>query len=274
MKAISHYWPRECVFVLTHDGWCVPALTALLTRQLGLAGIGCSGLAYDSASDLIRLRWRIARHDRSWPCGRCMFDALISNDQYLSVKLVESSKARAVICIQRPAETLVGLVRSGSVTSMSAAEYVYRVRLDWLTAAGRRLGERGLVFPAELVVEDTNTLLAAIALHTGVERFFKPVAKSLLDEIDDEDCALIPRSAERCATLEDTCLLERCDYAYHDALLELSRSCLSIGIPAMEPAQGIEVTPSFQHGSIRTSPRRAEVESGLVCDRLPEGTFQ
>src|SRR5687768_8022438 len=129
MKAISHYWPKEYLFLLTHGDWCVPTFAALLTQQLGIQGIGCSGLAYERTSDLVRLRWRIARNDRTLPRGRFLFDALVNNEQYVPLRLTASPKLRALICIHRPAQVLVSMVKGGLARSMREAEYLYLGRL-------------------------------------------------------------------------------------------------------------------------------------------------
>lgn len=226
MKAIARYWPTEYLFLLTHGDWSVPALSALLSQHLGVPGMGCSGLAYEHASDLMKLRWRIARCERALPRGRFLFDALVSNEQYLPLQLADSPGLRALICIHKPAATLLSMVKSGVVGSLHEAERVYRDRLEWLAAAGPNLGERALVFPAEMLVEDTNTLLAAIALHLGQEHAIKPVPQDLLDE---EQIGESHGSQDRCGEL-DPGMRERCEEAYHETLLELSRTCLSIGI--------------------------------------------
>jgi hypothetical protein len=271
MKAISHCWPREYLFLLTHGDWCVPTLAALLNRQLGIRGVGCSGLAYEHSADLLKLRWCIAKSDRSWPCGRFLFDALVSNDQYLPAELVASPKLRALISVQRPVASLLSMVKGGVAKSYAEAEHLYRDRLQWLSAAGPDLGERALVFPGEMLAEGTNTLLAAIALHIGMERAFEPVPQSLLD-CEGADRPAAPRQPELAVGLAAR-LRQRCEDAYHETLLELSRSCLSIGIISgiTDPESGL--APISRPRPSPVTQRRC-VLPAIIRQSLPEGTLQ
>lgn len=268
MKAISHYWPNNYLFLLTHADWCVPTLAALLTHQLGVRGVGCSGLKYEHPSDLLRLRWLIARNDRTVPRGRFLFDALVNNEQHLPRQFSDSARLRALICIQRPIETLLSMVKGGIAMSLSKAEYLYRDRLEWLAGAGQYLGERALVFPAECVSEQPNTLIGAIALHLGMERDFKPVPQSLLED-DEATVPRVPPIVEIDARIQD-----RCEESYHDALLELSRTCLTLGITGgiWDPSSWDSMARGQQPNAETASP--GALEPTINQSRVAEGALQ
>jgi hypothetical protein len=232
MSASAGWWPREYLFLLTHPDSLTPALAALLAEQLDICGSAGSQLAYAKRLDLFRLRWQLARAHRSWPHGRYLFDAIVDNDAYVPLQLTGSQRLRALVCVRRPLAALVDMLAIGAAANLSEAAERYCARVEWLASASHNLGERALVFPTEMILTDTNTLLAAIALHLDLQVQFKTVPEPLL-EAEREPLTQerwLPDCDMGLAAELDPALSVRCDETYRYALQELSQHCLSVGL--------------------------------------------
>jgi hypothetical protein len=239
MRPRMHWWPSEYVFLLTHPDSMTPALAALLFEQLGICTGSGSHLAYDRRLDLLRLRWRLARNYRRWPCGRYLFDAIVDHDTHVPLQLTRSQRLRLLVCVRRPLGALTELLAMGAADTPEAAADIYCARLEWLAAASHNLGQRALVFPTEMIVADTNTLLAAIALHLDLHGSFRTVPELLVD--DERDLATQERwpvvLAESCSDeVWDPLLTAQCHEAYHYAMQELAHHCFSVGLGHLQQA--------------------------------------
>jgi hypothetical protein len=233
MRPRMHWWPSEYLFLLTHPDSMTAAFAALLFEQLGICACCGSHLTYEHRLDLMRLRWHLACSQRRWPCGRYLFDAIVDHDTHVPLQLTRSQRLRLLVCVRRPLSALTELLASGVADTPEAAAELYCTRLEWLAAASHNLGQRALVFPTEMIVADTNTLLAAIALHLDLQADFRTVPELLADEERD------PTTQERWpAVLEETCsagawdplLTAQCHEAYHYAMQELAHHCFSVGL--------------------------------------------
>jgi hypothetical protein len=234
MRANMRWWPREYLFLLTHPDSMTPALAALLLEQLGICTGRGSRLAYDRRFDLVRLRWQLARIHRGLPHGRYLFDVLIDNDAYIPLRLTRSQRLRVLVCVRRPVDALEDMLSTGVAATAEQAADLYCARLEWLAAASHNLGERALVFPTEMIVADTNTLLAALVLHLDLPTTFKTVPEPLLEEERDFVTqerwpALSEWEAADGGSL-DPLLTARCHETYHYAMQELVQHCLSVGL--------------------------------------------
>ena len=143
-----------------------------------------------------------------------------------------TSELRALVCVRRPLAAIADMIAMGTAASLPEAAERYCSRVEWLASASHNLGERALVFPTEMILTDTNTLLAAIALHLDLQAQFKSVPEPLLEAerepltqerwLPDYDLGLV-------AGL-DPALTALCDETYRYALQELSQHCLSVGL--------------------------------------------
>jgi hypothetical protein len=243
MKPISRCWPNEYVFLLTHENSLATTLPSLMRRQLGINGSSGSRLRYERGGDLLRLRWRVAREIGTWPKGRFLFDTIVNNDQFVPSQLTNSSRLRVLVCLCRPERSLNDMLHKAvgdvAMSPQRAAE-IYCERAEWLAAVSENLGERALVFPAEMIVEQTDALLAAIHIHLDFDTTLSTAAGTRRNQSasDSPQCSDFRTSWKRrdsdIPSLMGPSLMNQCRQAYLQARVELSRWCLSIGLTRYE----------------------------------------
>ena len=245
---IDTLWPAQYVLLLTHSDSLVAAFTALLFEQLGICGTPGSGLCYRRRTELTRLRMRVAMAQRSWPQGRFLFDALTDNGQYVPLELTASERLHVLVCVRRPADALLEIQASAPQWTVSRAADAYCERLQWLAAVSVNLGPRALAFPTEMIIEDTNLLLTAIAAHLGLDMDFR----LLLPSMRHDSRALPTRRSTTPAI--DASIIGRCQAAYQHAVSELNEHCASIGLPTGAgdvSCSGLEQQPIAKPSKVR-----------------------
>jgi hypothetical protein len=270
MKTIERMWPREYVFLLTHADSLVPAFASLMCEQLGIVGMPGSGLMYRRRSDLARLRGRVALAHRRWPQGRFLFDAITDQRRSFPPSLTSPARLRTLVCIRRPIEALLEIRAMSPGSSLSQAADSYCDQLEWLASTGASLGERALVFPTEMIVEDTNALLGAVAEHLGICRNFC-VHVACGAQVYEPSISK-PRARQMSARFTppmDPLIIGRCQEAYHYAFIELGERCPSIGLPCYTGDSGTTWLDSIhvEHAGRGVRPARptAQSESMLEC---------
>lgn len=248
-------WPNEYLFLFSHMRSYSTVLSHVLGSHAEISGYGETHLKYRRSSDLRRLRWRIARTTNSWPQGRYLLDKLLHNFMLVPKQLRQSPRLRSLIFMRRPEPTLRSILRMGSShperswysSPTRAAEY-YCERVAWLTAIGVQLKERALLFPAEAITAEPESLLTRVTRHldlsTPLHTSYRLHRFSGLAGYGDASARLKAGVIIRDAQISeepvlriDASLLERCNDIYEAAWATLTQWCPSHGV-MQEAARG------------------------------------
>jgi hypothetical protein len=179
---------KQYLFLVSH----MRSYTTLLSHILGssddINGYRENHIAYNSNSDLIKLRYRTQMAIEGKLGGTYILDKILHNHWVIKDEILSKDNLKVLFTIRQPEATVKSIINMGQkmvneewyLDQHKVAEY-YEGRLLAIAEYARKTGKRGAYADAEILIEDPEKLTKNLSEWLGLTDPLKTEYKQFRD---------------------------------------------------------------------------------------------
>jgi len=158
--------PRRYVFLLSHMRSYSSLLAHIMNSNREISGYVEVHQSYQSQFDLLDLQFKVADMTGGKLRGAYVLDKILHNHRQVSPEILTRDDVYAIFFIRDPEQTIksmIAMFKGKPQAWMPEGPATYYVRrLEHLAMMATKKPNKSLFFEADLIVEDTSSVLASV----------------------------------------------------------------------------------------------------------------
>jgi hypothetical protein len=169
--------PRAYILVLSHMRSYSSLLCHILGSHAEISGYAEMHVSYGGASDLMRMRARVARSLDGELSGRYVLDKLLHNEYGVARSIIQRPDVSPIFLLRRPLPSVASIVEMGReitdtrwYSDIDAVADYYIARAQRLAELAQQAPQRHLFIRAEEIVDRPEFTLEQLQEFLGLRR--------------------------------------------------------------------------------------------------------